>query len=466
MTDWVLWMWHGSYYHTKTSNGDRLVGWHVNAPEPGGQPRYYQLQQFEKVFHRPEVLEKLIETRAVGAALVAARGETPMLESFTRYEPPPVRLAVGQTEVPPTGLPLAIAITPRGNNPDLFPEKVELWLNECRLETWPKPGLKLDPKKPFEARVKVPAEEFRSGENRVTIVAFNAAGGRVEDGQLVQNPRPRGGAKLLALLAGVNDYSEMRRNGVGARSFGDLASARADASALSEQLRTFAGPKLPYSTADLDLRLDADAVRKNLTAALDALPRRASPDDLLVIFFAGHGELRMANDGPPPSPSLAAVPGTGVFLLCCPDYSPAQPGATALSVEELFAALARINCRKLVLVDACHSGRATVPNLVRRCVPDGHGPLVIAACEQSELSYEDPRFGHGLFTYALLDALDKNKNFRKADYNSDGALSPEELFEYVAAQVPLLLRKTGKTTETQTPICFPRQLPKTPLLKK
>jgi uncharacterized caspase-like protein/WD40 repeat protein len=466
LNDWVVWMWHGSYYHTKTANGDRLVGWHVNAPEPGDRPQFYQLQQFEKLFHRPEVLDRLMESRDAGAALVKARGENPAIESFTKYEPPPVRLAVKQTEVPPTGLPLTITINPRGNNPDLFPQRVELWLNDYRLETWPKPGKSIDPKKPFEQPVTVPVTKFRTGENQLAVLVFNAVGGRSEDTQLVNNAHPAESATLLALLAGINNYSDTRRNVPGARKFGDLVNARADATALRDQLLTFTGPKLPYTDAKLDVRLDADTARRKLTENLDALAQRARPDDLLIVFFAGHGDLLMPNDGPLPASDRAVLPNEGVFLFCCPDYLPTKPGETALSVEELFAALAQINCRKMVLIDACRSGRATAPNVLRRCVPNGQGPIIIAACDQSELSYEDPQFGHGLFTYALLDALDKNRNFRKADYNSDGALSPEELFEYVAAQVPVLMRKIGKKTETQTPICFPRQLPKTPLLRK
>src|SRR5262249_8897824 len=156
-----------------------------------------------------------------------------------------------------------------------------------------------------------------------------------------------------------------------------------------------------------------------------------------------------------PPKGRAILTAEGTFLFCCPDYTPAKPGVTAISMDELFAALAKINCRKLVLIDACHSGRATAPNLLRRCVPNGQGPIIIAACDQNEQSYEDPRFGHGLFTYAMLSALDKNKDFRKADYNSDGALSPQELYEYVAAKVPALMKQIGKKDETQTPICFP-----------
>jgi uncharacterized caspase-like protein len=120
----------------------------------------------------------------------------------------------------------------------------------------------------------------------------------------------------------------------------------------------------------------------------------------------------------------------------------------------------------VVLIDACHSGRATAPNVLRRCVPNGQGPVIIAACDQSEQSYEHPPYKHGLFTYAILNALDKDIDFRKADANSDGALSPQELYEYVAAKVPELMQRVGKPGETQTPVCFPRQLPKYALLKR
>jgi uncharacterized caspase-like protein/WD40 repeat protein len=466
LNDWVVWMWHGSYYHTKSANGDRLAGWHVNAPDPGGRSEFYQLQQFEKLFHQPEVLEKLMETRDAGAALVKARGAHPAIVSFTKFEPAPVRLALGRTEVKPDGLPLTITVRPRGNNPDLLPERVELWLNDYLLNSWPKPGQKLDPKTPFEVAVTIAADKFRAGENQLTVLTFNAAGGRSEDAQLVRNDRAAGDANLLALLAGINDYSDTRKNVAGARKFGDLIAARKDATDLGEQLLTFGGDGLLYKKAAIDVRLDADAVRKKLIDRLDAIAKRAKPDDLLLVFFAGHGDLLMPKDGPQPANGRAVLAGEGVFLFCCPDYSPNRPGATAISVDELFAALAKINCRKVVLIDACHSGRATAPNVLRRCVPNGQGPVVIAACDQSEQSYEHPPYGHGLFTYAVLGALDKDKDYRRADYNSDGALSPEELYEYVAAKVPELMKRVGKPGETQTPICFPRQLPRYAMLKK
>ncbi len=463
MNDWVVWMWHGSYYHTKTANGDRLVGWHVNHPEPSGRPEFYQLQQFEKLFHLPDVVEKLAVTGDVGAALVALSGDNPALVPFTKYEPAPVRVALKQLDVKEAGLPLTISMRARGTNPDLLPERVELWVNDHLVEKWPLPGKTLDSKKPFDEPFTIPASKFRAGDNQVTVLAFNAAGGRAEEMHLVRNASSGTDANLLALLTAVNDYSDTRKNVAGARKFGDLKNAHDDANALSTELEKYAGPKLLYAKAKVDLQLDPE--RKTFAEELARIAATAKPDDTLVVFFAGHGDLLMPKDGALPKEGRGVLVGEGEFLFCCPNYSPLKPRATAYSAEELFAALAKINCRKIVLLDACHSGRTTTANVLRRCVPNGQGPMIIAACDWGERSYEHPKYGHGLFTFALLDALDTKKGYRKADYDTDGALSPDELYGYIVSKLPGLL-KGAELKESQTPVCFPHQLSKTPLLKR
>ncbi len=89
LTEWVVWSWHGSYYHTASAHGDRLVGWHVNAPTAGVRPEFYPLQQFEKQFHRPDVIEKLVTALDLAGAFKLAQGENPLPRSFTQYEPAP-----------------------------------------------------------------------------------------------------------------------------------------------------------------------------------------------------------------------------------------------------------------------------------------------------------------------------------------------------------------------------------------
>jgi hypothetical protein len=56
--------------------------------------------------------------------------------------------------------------------------------------------------------------------------------------------------------------------------------------------------------------------------------------------------------------------------------------------------------------------------------------------------------------------------FRKADLDSDGTLAADELFDYAAVTVPSLVRQLGLKGKTQNPICFPRQPPKFPVVRK
>jgi hypothetical protein len=192
-----------------------------------------------------------------------------------------------------------------------------------------------------------------------------------------------------------------------------------------------------------------------------------------VVFFAGHGDLLVpgAKGGTIPDAlqngkggSRGIAAGGGLFVFCCPEYSLRDPRSTAITAEELFDGLARVNCRKVVLLDACHSGQASEANLLRRAAPNGQGPFIIASCDQSELAYEHPKLQHGLFTYAVLDSL--GNGFRKADLDADGVLTAEELFDYTSVQVPSLVRQLNLKGKSQHPICFPRQPPKFPVVKQ
>lgn len=454
LTDWVVWSWHGSYYHTTSAHGDRLAGWHVNAPDAGGRPEFYPLQQFERQFHRPEVIEKLVASRDPAAALAEARGPNPQPPSFAQYEPAPVRIGLRETVAGPAGVTAAVAVRPRGSNPDLLPERVELWLNDHRLKTWKGTGAD-----PFDQTVAIPAAALRAGENQLTAVTYNAAGGRAEDVRRLTNPRPAPPAELVAVSVGIDDYSGHRKAVGGARGFGDLSFAKKDAGGIARAFESFKGAGGCFAAARIDLRLDADATRAKLLAAIDDAAAKARPDDLMVVFFAGHGDLV---GGPDPRQVAAGrargvLGGAGRFVLCGPDYARGTAAQTGLSAEELFEALAKVNCRKVVLLDACHSGEAAAANLVRRFVPDGHGPFVVASCDQGQVSFEDARAGHGVFTAAVLDAL--GPGYRRADADTDGALGADELYEYVSDQLPGLLRRAGKAADAQQPICFPRRPP-------
>ena len=466
-TDSVLWMWHGSYYMTRSANGDRFVGWHVNHRDVVGTPRFYTLERYKHLFFRDDVIAKLIATRSVAEALKLAEGGDPRKKTFNEVEPDPVVLSVKQAEVPHEGVGVTVAVNPSGNNPDLLPERVELWVNDYRHRVWQTAG-----NARFRQELTIPAAVFRAGDNQITVLAVNPARGRAEAEARVHNPAALDAPALHGLMSGIDDYSAHRRSVGGERgAFADLSRAGADVKALRDGLLKYTGKDRQFPAGNVTVLVNADATRQGLTAALANLrAARVKPNDLLVVFFAGHGDLLDSKGKPlPPAPEGLAARGwpgeSGRFVFCCPDYTPANASTTALAGDELFDALADINCRKLVLLDACHSGGAAEANLLRKLIPNGQGPVVIAACAQSEQSYEDDALGHGAFTFAVLEAL--GTKFRVADRDSDGAVSTSELYTYLASRVPELVRE-AKPGKTQNPICFPHPsaLPKVALVKR
>ncbi len=465
LREWIIWMWQGSHYFTNTTHGDRLVGWHVNAPSVADSPQFHPLEKYKKQYLNRGVIQVLLKGRDVGEALLEALGPNPLPRSFTQFESAPVRLAILQTTVPAEGLDTAITVQPRGTNADLLPERVELWINDFRYRVWDNL-----PNKVFQQAFKIPQAAFRSGSNQLSVLAFNSLGGRAQESVVVQQTAPSLEPSLLGLAVGINDYGASKNGGDNDRGFGNLTNAVNDAEKLTALLhKDFTGPKRYFPKGAIALELDARATRKQLTAALGKL-KDAKPDDLLIVYLAGHGTLLT----PDPKALPKRVPGQrgyeieldGKFLFCCPDFTPKKPLETSLSAEEIFDALVKVNCRKVIFLDVCHSGRATETNVIRRLIPDGQGPFIMAACEQNQLSYEDPKVGHGLFTYSLMQAM--GPDFRRLDKNSSGEMTCKQLFRYVDQKLPELLARTGDPGKprVQFPICFPQTPPDTVILKK
>jgi len=264
---------------------------------------------------------------------------------------------------------------------------------------------------------------------------------------------------LLGLFVGVNNYKNSKVvNPDGGRAFGDLASAVNDATGMHDRWLEHSGKDRLFSEGTARTYLDVDAKRQEILDQLDVIARKAKPDDLLIIFLAGHGDYLR------PTVAKGEEPKPGVFIFCCPEYDRKDHNQTGISSEVLIDKLSRIPCRKLVLLDACHSGEAASTNLVRHMAPNGKGLTIIAACDQQEQAFEHEKFKNGLFTYAVMEAL--GDKFAKADGNDDGRLDPAELYRYVRGRMPELLKEAGKDAYDQNPICFPREPEKFPIGRK
>jgi uncharacterized caspase-like protein len=174
-----------------------------------------------------------------------------------------------------------------------------------------------------------------------------------------------------------------------------LKCAVADAKGLADAFKKHcAGPGNLFGAAKVTVLPNDKAKRADVLAALRAAREvPVKPGDLLVFSFAGHG----------------ARQGKQFYLLTC-DANPDKLDKTALSGDDLRAALADLPCQVLLLLDACHSAagvRAFIDEAARKLTDDETAVAVLCAA----MGYEEAREedGHGLFTRAVIKALSEDK---------------------------------------------------------
>jgi hypothetical protein len=224
-------------------------------------------------------------------------------------------------------------------------------------------------------------------------------------------------------------------------------------------------PRLRYAVADADavyqtllaagfkkenvLLLTDKTERKptlrNIKWALGTfLARSAHKDDLVMIYFAGHGASEVDQRG---------IERDGLSKYLVPvDADPDDLYSTALPMDEMQNVLARIEAERVtVFLDSCYSGAAggrtfastktrtvSVDDIFLDRLTRSKGRAIVTASRPSELSIELAELGHGIFTYYLVRGLQGY-----ADNNRDGIVSLQELYEYLAQEVSRKSRQVG-----------------------
>lgn len=174
------------------------------------------------------------------------------------------------------------------------------------------------------------------------------------------------------------------------------------------------------------------------------LARSAKKDDLIVIFFAGHG-------APEIDPRGAESDGLAKYLVPS-DADPNDLYSTALPMDEFQTIFDRIEAERVVVfLDACYSGAAggrtfasrrtraaRVDEVFLDRLTRSQGRAIITASRASEVSLEVPELGHGLFTHYLVQGLRG-----AADLDRDGIVSLQEVYQYLEQQVAQKSRSIG-----------------------
>jgi hypothetical protein len=211
--------------------------------------------------------------------------------------------------------------------------------------------------------------------------------------------------KIWALIIGVSSYKYMP-----ALRFPD-----------DDAYRLFAFLKSPQGGSVPDERvrvlIDEDATRQNILTAMQELFLRAGPNDLVILYFSGHG-----------------LP--GAFLPI--DYDGVN---NTLTHQEIKRMLDQSPAGyKLCLADACHSGGllaargGTLPNLLTKYYENlastRHGTALIMSSKAEETSLESSGLRQGVFSHFLLRGMKG-----EADRDGDGVVRVQELYQYITRQV-------------------------------
>lgn len=236
-----------------------------------------------------------------------------------------------------------------------------------------------------------------------------------------------------AVVIGVDEYGD--------ESIPDLSYAGRDA----EYLRSILTGQAGYPESNVVSLLNADATLAKVRSTLGTwLPRTVGEDDMVFIYFSGHG-------GAEPSITGTSDDGTEKYILLH-DSRVEDMYSTALPMSELSRIFGRIRADKLILVmDSCYSGASGGRGLLRAGMKavgmsDSYmdqlaateGTAILTASRASEVSMESPELGHGIFTYHIGEALGGS-----GDADNDGIVTLAEVYQYVSTTVPATAKRLG-----------------------
>ena len=183
--------------------------------------------------------------------------------------------------------------------------------------------------------------------------------------------------------------------------------------------------KLGFASDKILLLLDQEATKQRIEQILYGTLRRASPEDRVLVFFAGHG-------------FTSALPRGGEegFLLPV-DGDPDDLPLTAIAMEDIRKIARRIPAKHILFaVDACYSGFSIsrdvsaikVDTAYLEAVTREPAVQIITAGRKGEQVLEEE--GHGLFTRRLLHGLTGT-----ADTDQNGIITAQELATWLETRV-------------------------------
>ena len=209
-----------------------------------------------------------------------------------------------------------------------------------------------------------------------------------------------------------------------------------------------------YGDVTVQLITDRAATLTAIKRGLEWLKRSTTARDVAVLYFAGHGEIEVTSGG---------------FYLLPADADATELFATALAREDINRVLDRVPGKAIVFLDACHSaaiggqqvrglGAVNINDVVTELANADNGVVLFAASTGKQLSLENPAWGNGAFTKAVVEGLGLEGVAARANLLGKQSISLSELDAFVASRVKEL------TNGAQSPVMMnPKGVPNFPL---
>jgi hypothetical protein len=464
---WIAWTPDGHF--DAGAGADALVGWVVNRRSDQAAD-FYPFGRFRERFHHPGVIDRVLALLDVGLAVAAHERllqQAPEAPAISATQAVPVPVTPG-TAVPPSPPSSPAPTAPRPRPPPtvaverlppalvqvgptvLRPDGVALDLAfalrassagtavhiEVRVNGRPVPVLEtrlpgaFDGQQAGMARITTPPPDAS-----IQIVARDAFGYSeplalaMAPPKRPDTPAPARAAaaaqqpRLVVLAVGVSEYQRREYN---------LTLAAKDARDFVRAMERQRGSI--YRDVQTRVLLNRAATREAVLDGLRWLVQSSEPDDVTVLFLAGHG--------------INAVSGNYYFIPH--DGSFERLDTSGVPESAVRDALRASRGRTLFFVDTCHAGNVLgsphtasreLSRLANSLASAENGVVVFASSTGRQNSEESDDWGNGAFTKAIVEGL-----AGKADLRRTGQVTFKGLDYFVSEEVRRL------TSGRQTPV--------------
>jgi len=428
---WVLYTPTG--YYDAAPGAEDFLGWHLNNG-PDDAPSFFPVSRFKEEYYRPDIIDALFETYDETAAVTLANSRskkeavatTPAARDIRQNLPPTIII-----NSPASGSKISnntVSISYEIKSPGDAPAKNLRVLVDGRPVATER-GVKVTAAATQTITVSVPSQDCT-----VTLLAENENGTSPETNLFLKWEAPAAATeefivkpKLYVLAIGISDYNNPDfKLGLASKDAGDFADA------VSKQKGILFGDVI------IKKLVDKEATKDAITDGLDWIQKQTGQKDVAMIFYAGHG----INDQ------------NNIFYMLPVAADMERIRSTCLNFEELKQTVSSIAGKVVVFIDACHSGNVMggrrgvtdINGMVNELSNTENGAITFTSSTGKEFSLEDPSWGNGAFTKAVIEGLNG-----MAAFGSKNKITIKSLDAYISERVKDLTKGKQHPTSVTPP---------------